>query len=201
MTLLEKFAECTKKIEEEYGSNLYPELSQLLKSDGFTKYFFSDSLSNNVREEFARTLFILDNIDEYGDMPSENSMYDINEMDIFYFRENDYYFDVIWIEAASENLSKHYIIKNEYADRLIPFMKDIEPYQNFDDKQANKDFKKPRYTLAKMSNDIQFSASEKFVEYCTLKGYIQPKGHNKRYGTTQYRIFWDKVDSEWPKRN
>lgn len=200
MTLLEKFAECTKKIEEEYGSNLYPELSQLLRSEGFTKYFFSDSLSSYIREEFAKTLFVLDNIDEYTNV-SENSMYDINEMDIFYFRENDDYFDIVWVEAASGNLSKHYIIKNEYADLVIPFMKDIEPYQSFEDIQANRDFKNPRHTLAKMSNDLQFKASEKFVEYCTVKGYIQPRGCNKRYGTTQYRVFWDKVNNEWPKIN
>ena len=196
MTLLEKFKECTKKIEEEYGSNVYPELSQLLKSEGFSKYFFSDSLPNYVREEFAHQLFVLDNLDE----DTENSIYNIGSMDIFYFKEGNDDFDVIWVEASSEEMSKHYIIKNETVDLIIPYMKDIEPYYSFEDRQANKDFKNPRYTLTKMSNNLKFSASEKFVEYCTLKGYIQPKCRIEQYGTIQYRIFWNKVDKEWPKK-
>lgn len=195
MTLLEKFAKCTKKIEEEYGSNIYPETSQMLKSEGFTKYFFSDSLSDNAKEELAQALWDLDDNHE-----TQYSTYDIGVMDIFYFRENTDRFDIIWVDAATEKPTKHYILKNEIADLITPFMKDIEPYYSFEDRKANNDFKNPRYTLAKMSNDLEFSASKKFVEYCTLKGYIQPIGYNKHYKTTQYRVFWEKVENEWPKK-
>lgn len=122
MTLLEKFANCTKKIEEEYGSNICPEITQKLKSEGFTKYFFSDSLPNSVREEFAKALWDLDNIN----LETEYSTYGIGAMNIFYFRENDDRFDIMWVDDFTEEPTKHYILKNEIADLIIPFMKDIE---------------------------------------------------------------------------
>ena len=122
MTLLEKFAECTKKIEEEYGSNIYPELSQTLKSEGFTKYFFSDSLSDYARKELAKALWDLDNINH----ETQYSTYGIGAMDIFYFRESTDRFDIVWVNAVTEKPTKHYILKNEIADLVIPFMKDIK---------------------------------------------------------------------------
>lgn len=195
MALLDKLAKCTKKIEEEYGSNIYPEISQILKSEGFTKYFFSDSLSDNVKEEFAQALWVLDN-----NLETEYSTYDIGAMDIFYFRDNADHYDIIWIDAETEEPTKYYIMKNEIADLVVPFMKDIEPYYSFEDRKANNDFKNPRHTLAKMANDLEFNPSKKFVEYCTVKGYIQPIRYNKRFKTTQYRVFWEKVENEWPKK-
>ena len=63
------------------------------------------------------------------------------------------------------------------------------------------DFLNPRYTLAKMANDLQFTPTEYFLNYCKERNLVTEKSYNKHFGTIQYKIDWKEVEKYWPKNN
>lgn len=62
------------------------------------------------------------------------------------------------------------------------------------------DFLNPRYTLARMANDLQFTPTEYFLNYCKERNLVIEKSHNNHYGTIQYKIDWEEVEKYWPKK-
>lgn len=89
------------------------------------------------------------------------------------------------------------ISKEEYEKMKNVEYSDAWFAENF---QGYVDFSNPRYTLAKMSNDLEFTASDVFINFCLEKGFIKEKSRNQHFGTIQYQIDWKKVSELWPKK-
>jgi len=89
------------------------------------------------------------------------------------------------------------ISKEEYEKMKNVEYSDAWFAENF---QSYVDFSNPRYTLARMSNDLEFTASDVFINFCLEKGFIKEKSRNKHFGTIQYQIDWKKVSKLWPKK-
>ena len=62
------------------------------------------------------------------------------------------------------------------------------------------DFLNPRHTLARMANDLQFTPTDYFLNYCKERNLVSEKSYNKHFGTTQYKIDWAEVEKYWPKK-